>query len=181
MIHKKSEPPDLKADAHLPAYIFLFGLSGAGKSYCGKVLAERAGYQLHDLDQHLTEAMRGAIREKRSFTDEMRDEFFQIVGDVIEWVVTTTPRAVFTQGAYKQKHRASLRTRFPELRFLCVTASPQLLAERLSTRGDVVTPEYAASIAKNFEVDPEAPVLINDRLSDDELFGRLQQLLRAAS
>ena len=62
-----------QASGKTPDYVFLFGLAGAGKTYCGRLIAEELGYFSYDLDVDCTPQMRAAIAEGRPFTDQMRD------------------------------------------------------------------------------------------------------------
>lgn len=176
-------PPELPQSsspqtAALPPSVFFFGLSGAGKSYCGELLARRLGYECYELDQHLTLEMQAAIREKRSFTDEMRDEYFAILKDVIVKRVESGARIIFLQAAYKERHRTFLKTAVPTLEFVCVSAPAAVIEQRLVARGDWVGPEYAATIAKNFEPALDARELVNDGAPDDELVARFVGLFR---
>lgn len=156
----------------LPPMVFLFGLAGAGKSYCGELLAARLGYECCNLDEHLTPAMQQAIAEKRSFTEEMRDEFFEVVRDVISQRVKAGKPTIFFQAAYKERHRQMLKAAHPTLEFVCVTAPDDVIEQRLNTRGDWVGPGYAATIARNFEPSAAWRVLLNDGASDDALVER---------
>ncbi len=172
------ELPNSKAPERdvLPSAVFLFGLSGAGKSYCGELLSRRLGFSCVELDQHLTAAMKLAIHEKRSFTDEMRDEYFSIIKGVVQSRIESGGRFIFVQGAYRERHRRFLKTEIPSLEFVCVSAPSGLIQQRLSARGDWVGPEYAAAIAKNFEHPAGTRELVNDGASDDELVERFVAL-----
>lgn len=156
----------------LPPMVFLFGLAGAGKSYCGELLAARLGYECCNLDDHLTPAMQHAIADKRSFTEEMRDEFFEVVRDVISQRFNAGKPTIFIQAAYKERHRQMLKGAHPTLEFVCVTAPDDVIEQRLNTRGDWVGPGYAATIARNFEPSAAWRVLLNDGASDDALVER---------
>lgn len=161
----------------LPHTVFLYGLAGAGKSYVGWIIAERFGYSPYDLDKDLTSAMRQAIVAKVPFTDEMRDEYFDVVIRRIGELKTLHPRLVVMQGAYKERHRNKVRDAHSDVEFVWVDAPEALIRQRLTVRGDVVSPEYAATIAANFEVPPEGSIrLLNDNSARDELAKRFEEL-----
>lgn len=163
----------------IPAVILLYGIAGSGKSFAGRALAEGLGYHHYELDQDLTSAMRLAIAENRSFTEVMRDEFFEIVVQRMLEVVRHYPRTVFTQGVYKERHRAFLQDRVPGLKVIWITAPSGSVLDRLRRRGDSVSAEYAALIERNFETPREGLVLSNDDCSPTECCARFLHLFRA--
>jgi gluconokinase len=161
----------------LPNTVFLFGLAGAGKSYIGSILAERFGYTPYDLDNDLTPAIRQAIAAKDAFTDEMRDEYFDVVIRRIAELKALHPRLVLMQGAYKERHRSKIRQAYSDIEFVWVEAPQDLVGHRLTARADGVSPDYARAIATNFEVPPESSIrLLNDESSRDELARRFEDL-----
>lgn len=180
MTNKASDAAHRSATGSLPRAIFLYGLAGSGKSYCGELLARKFGYRSYDLDQHITDAMREAIREGRPFTDEIRDEFFRLLIDVLGPLLHSEPKIIVMQGAYKERHRSLIKQAFPEIEFVCVTAPVEVISQRLSRRGDSVGAGYAASIARNFETSAAQRELSNDGVGDDELCGRFVALFAGA-
>lgn len=164
---------------HLPSVVFLFGFAGAGKNFCAEVLARRFRYEIYDLDHHITPAMRTAIADGQSFTDEMRDEFFAVVRSEIAELLQRYPRLILHQGAYKERHRIAIRSAYPPIEFVWVTAPQEMIVQRLMQRGTPVSAEYAAAIAKNFEPpEPLAKVLVNDTSCEQELAMRFVSLFK---
>ncbi len=152
--------------------IFLFGLSGAGKSYCGKLFASRLGYEFYDLDTDMTPAMRNAITEGRPFTEEIRDEFFEVVCKRIGELKREHPRIVFAQGAYKELHRGKVRSAHPGIEFIWIDAPDDVIVARIQARGIGVSSAYAASIRANFEAPLSGRRIVNDGTPDDALWER---------
>ena len=170
--------PSVPQTAHgqLPAVVFLFGLSGAGKTYCGNLIASRLGYFCYDLDADCTPEMRAAIAEGRSFTDTMRDDFFAIVCERIRELRGQHPRLLVMQAAYKERHRAMVVSQHPGLRMVWVDAPDELIGERLKTRGDAVSAQYASRIRANFEAPSQGPRLINDVADSEQILARFEGL-----
>ena len=162
----------------VPNLLFLFGLAGAGKTFCGKVLAERLGYYCYDLDVNCTPAMREAIAQKRPFTDAMRDEFFAIVCERIAELHAIHPRMMVMQAAYKQRHRDLVTGRFPELEMVWIDAPDELICQRLQSRGDAVNADYATTIRSNFEAPTSGKRLVNDLVDANQIWERFQSLFR---
>ena len=157
-----------------PDLIFLFGLSGAGKSYCGKLFASRLGYEFYDLDTDMTPAMRQAISEGRPFTDEIRDEFFEVVCKRIGELRREHRKIVFAQGAYKELHRGKVRFAHPSIEFIWIDAPDDIIVARIKARGIGVSSAYAASIRAHFEAPLGGRCIVNDGTPDDALWERFR-------
>ncbi len=163
-----------------PHCLFLFGLAGAGKTYLGRLIAERFGYTAYDLDSDLTPEMREAIAAKLPYTEEMRDEFFDVVIRRIAELKVLHPRLVLMQAAYKERHRIKVRQAYPEIQFVWVDAPLEIIQQRLTARRDAISPEYALSIMANFEPPCDLSMrLVNDLSAHDDLARRFEELLRA--
>jgi gluconokinase len=160
----------------VPRLLFLFGVSGAGKSFVGDLISSKLGYFHYDLDQDLTPAMRGAISEKRSFTEVERDDYFEVVHGRIHEIARQYPRVVFTQGAYKERHREFLRRHIPDLRTIWIKAPREVVHDRLRARAGGVSSEYADMIARHFEAPAIGMVLFNDAVSTEDLWNRFMAL-----
>ncbi len=162
----------------IPSLVFLFGLSGVGKSYVGRVLADRFGYVAYDLDSDLTPPMREAIAAHLPFTENMRDDFFDVVARRIKELAAVHPRLVLMQGAYKERHRVRVCQAHPAIRFVWIDAPKELLLQRLTARADAVSADYASKIMSNFEPPREEASLrlMNDTSSHDELARRFEAL-----
>ncbi len=160
----------------IPRLLFLFGVSGAGKTFVGDLISSELGYFHYDLDQDLTPAMRTAIAEKRSFTDAERDEYFEVVRARVEEIAQQYSQVVFTQGAYKERHREFLRRHIPDLRTIWVKAPREVVHDRLRARAGGVSSDYADMIARNFETPALGMILLNDAVSTEELWNRFLAL-----
>jgi len=162
-----------------PQHIFLFGLAGAGKSYLGRIIAERFAYTPYDLDRDLTPTMIAAVAAGKPFTDAMRDEYFEVVIQRIAELASLHPRLVLMQGAYRERHRSRVQREYPEMQFVWIDAPLALIQQRLSMRGDAISPEYAAVIMKSFEPPPpDAKRLVNDLVAHEDLAKRFECLFR---
>lgn len=146
-----------------PAVIYFFGLAGGGKTYVADVLARLSGRHAYHADKDLTPEMRQAVVERRTFTPEMRDRYFEIVVTRILELRRSFGPLLVTQATYKKIHRERIASQVPDLEFVQIVAPDELIVERLQRRGDFVTPGYAATIRANFEPPPEdSKTLIND-------------------
>lgn len=131
--------------------IYLFGLPAAGKNYVGQVLAEEFGFHFHDGDLDLTDELREAVRDGRPFTDPMRDRYFAVLLEVIGDLTARYPKLAFGQATFKERHRRLVLERFPQTRFVLVTADEEARLARLARGNNPVTVDYARRIVAFFE------------------------------
>lgn len=165
-------------DSVVPNLILLFGISGAGKTFVGDLVSKRLGYFHYELDRDLTPAMRAAIAAKRSFTEDERDQYFDLVTIRIQELSARHVRIVFTQGVYKERHREQLRQRVPGLETIWIKAPQQVVEERLRAREGGVSADYADIIARNFEAPGSGLVLLNDQVPPEEVWRRFVGLFQ---
>ena len=146
-----------------PKILFLFGLSGSGKSYIGDLIGQKTDRYVYHADEDITEEMILALKEQRPFTESMRDQYFPIIAEKIVSLCQEHNAIVVTQGVYKQRHREYLEAQLSDLEMIFVDAGDAHISERLSTRGDGITDESAAALRKDFELPPERiKVIVNE-------------------
>jgi shikimate kinase len=143
--------------------IFLFGYPGVGKNYVGETLASYLGFYFWDADLALTSNMQAYIANKQVFSQEMRDQFIQIIIKNTVEFLQKHPNVLITQALYKEKNRVELATAFPEAQFIWIKASPQNILKRLELRNNAVDQTYAEKIQSQFE-EPSLPhkLIVND-------------------
>jgi gluconate kinase len=155
---------DPKLDlSNAPSTLFLFGLSGGGKSYVGNLIGRLAGWHMYHADDDLTAEMQQALAERRPFTESMRDEFFVIVLEKILALQQKHSKLVITQAVYKQRHRDYLLTHVPAMEMICVTANETNIFQRIKRRDYGITIESAAALRADFEAPPtDYKIIVND-------------------
>lgn len=143
--------------------LFLFGLSGAGKSWVGDLMSAHTGWPVYHADADITEQMRQALADARPFTDAMRDDYFARLPAYIQAHRQPGSPLIVTQGAYKQKHRDWLKHRVSGLEPIWVDAPAELILQRLAQRGQGIRAASAAALFKDFEAPPEHSCrIVND-------------------
>ena len=158
--------------------IFLFGLLGVGKNFVGKIFADEFGFTFYDADQDLTATMKEAIASHREFTEQMRDEYFEIVIGKIAELKKTHKRLAIAQALFKNRHRQRILLHFPEIQFVWVQADEQLTRKRLKARNyHPAGKSYGDLVNKLFEI-PNIPygVLINN-MRKEEVAEQIARLL----
>lgn len=160
---------------------FLFGLSGAGKSYVGDVMSQATGWPVYHADVDITAEMKLALAEARPFTDTMRDAYFAQLLEHIRHRQQADQPLIVTQGAYKQKHRDFLRQHLPQLTFIWVDAPIELIMQRLEQRGQGIRAASAAALFKDFEPPHDGSFrLINDG-DQSRILQQSQRVIEALS
>lgn len=161
------------APSHL---LFFMGLAGAGKTFTGRLIADKFSFFAYDLDQDLTPEMRSSIERRIPFTDEMRAKYFDIVSDRISELKALHPRLIVMQAAYKAANRNRISSDHPELLFIHVTAPESIILTRLKKRGDAISSDYALTMARGFEPPRDAPELQNDTEDTGLILNRFRDL-----
>lgn len=155
-----SQTLDLSA---APAILFLFGLSGSGKSYVGNLIGELTGRHVYHADDDITDEMILALQEKRPFTNEMRDRYFPIVVEKVLALRQHHECLVVTQAVYKQRHRHYLYQHLSDMEMVFIDASDEVITQRLNTRRGGITGASASALRNDFELPPsETKVIINE-------------------
>jgi gluconokinase len=145
------------------ALIHLFGLTGAGKTFIANFLRDKYGYFVYEADRDFAPRMWEANRRGETFTDEMRDEFYEIVAGRFLGLSKIHPLLVMPQAGYRRKHREFLRKQIPGLLQVLVIAEEHLVEERIIKRGNEVTVAYAQRVRAFFEEPPsDTPRLYNN-------------------
>lgn len=113
--------------------ILLMGVSGAGKTTVGQMLAAELGWTFADGDQFHPPANVEKMRNGMPLTDADRASWLQTLRALIaDWSARGT-NAVLACSALKRAYRESLRVG-PEVRVVYLRGTPQLLRQRLHAR-----------------------------------------------
>ena len=158
--------------------VVLFGLLGCGKNYVGKIFEELEFY-LYDADQDLTPMMKRAIADHKVFTDQMRDEYFDIVISKIIELKKNHRDLVIAQALFKNKHRRKILKTFPEARFIWIQCTPELISARLTARANhIAGKSYGELVNNHFEI-PDIPfeILMNND-GRQEVLKQIESLMK---
>jgi len=141
---------------------FLFGQIGAGKSSLGAAAARRWGVPFHEGDNDLPPSVIAAIKERRPFTDALRDEFAAVLADRIAELSLRHERFILAQGLFYNRQRRALLDRHPDLRFVWVRTDADLLEARVSRRNHPLADLSYARLANPYFETPDFPHLVLD-------------------
>jgi gluconokinase len=132
-----------------PTVVVVMGVAGSGKSTLGRALAERLDARFLEADDlHLTSSV-AKMRRGEALTDADRWPWLSAVADWLEAEIAAGHSAVTACSALKRRYRERLARGRPEVRFVHVSGSPELVAQRMSARRDHYFP--MSLIASQFE------------------------------
>jgi gluconokinase len=114
--------------------VIIFGVSGAGKTTIGKLLAEELGWQFYEADDFHPRANIEKMRSGRPLTDEDRWPWLELLREQITRSLAAKENAVLACSALKRAYRKRLRVsddvKFVFLRGDCAFIERQLRRRR---------------------------------------------------
>jgi gluconokinase len=113
--------------------IVLMGASGAGKTTIGKMLAAQLGWEFADSDDYHSPEKIEKMRNGIPLTDADRQPWLETLRILIANWIATGKNALLACSALKQAYRDYLEIS-PEVHFVYLKVSPQLLHQRLRAR-----------------------------------------------
>ena len=114
--------------------ILVMGVSGSGKSFIGKLLAETLEVQYIDADEHHGARNIAKMARGEPLDDEDRQEWLATLASLYRQHRGEAQSLVIGCSALKRDYRERLRQAAPELKILYLHGSRELLLERLNTR-----------------------------------------------
>lgn len=153
---------------------FLFGKTGSGKSYIGRLL-EQLNILHIDGDKHITPRMLDCLIEDEQMSSDMIDEFVNVLIDVIKTQKEKTPTQSFviSQAMYLDKNRLKLLNAISDLKFVMIDVAPRLrenfITSRFQNKESKVSPQYAKEMDKFFEKPSHEIILFENNENTDEI------------
>ncbi|HEY8508345.1 MAG TPA: gluconokinase [Steroidobacteraceae bacterium] len=112
--------------------LIVLGVSGAGKTTVGRMLAERLGFEYYEGDDYHSESNRAKMAAGIPLNDEDRRPWLLQIRAEIDKVLARRGSAVFACSALKQAYRDLLRRE--GVHFVYLHVSRECARERLRTR-----------------------------------------------
>jgi gluconokinase len=113
--------------------VIIMGVVGAGKTTIGTLLANQLGWQFADADDFHPATNIEKIRRGIPLTDADRVPWLKSLSHTIESWIAANENAVLACSALKRSYREKLSVA-PEVRFVYLKGSPELIAGRLHAR-----------------------------------------------
>ncbi|WBU64143.1 gluconokinase [Paracoccus aerodenitrificans] len=134
-------------------HIVVMGVSGAGKSTTGEALAARLGWPYIEGDSFHPKENVEKMHSGIPLTDEDRKPWLEALAAEIARNETRGQSSVLGCSSLKRSYRDILRSGAPQVRFLHVHGTHQILSDRLSHReGHFFPPELLNSQLETLEM-----------------------------
>lgn len=114
--------------------LIAMGVSGAGKTRIGELLAERLNCSFTDGDAFHSAANKEKMHHGIPLTDDDRWPWLRTIRAAIEEKQKANETAVFTCSSLKRSYREILRDGDKDVCFVYLKGTRELLAQRLQTR-----------------------------------------------
>ena len=160
--------------------VIIFGVSGAGKTTIGQLLAEEFGWRFYEADDFHSQANTDKMRQGVPLTDEDRWPWLENLGELIKRCVAAGENAVLACSALKEAYRRRLRVN-ADVKLVFLRGHYELIANQLRhRRGHFMNPALLQSqFADLEEPQPgEASIVIELGRSPRKLVQEIKSKLR---
>jgi gluconokinase len=146
----------------------VMGVVGAGKTTIGRLLAEQLQWQFADADDFHPASNVEKIRHGIALNDEDREPWLaSLRRKVSDWIAEDID-AVLACSALKQSYRSDLQVG-PEVHFVYLKGSPELIAERLRARqGHFANEQILSSQFDDLE-EPQGALIVDIAESPEQI------------
>src|SRR5438034_8712458 len=131
--------------------VIIFGVSGAGKTTLGKLLAQKTGWRFYEADDFHSPANTDKMRRGVPLTDEDRQPWLGRLRELIERCLAAGENAVLACSALKKAYRDRLRVS-EEVKFVFLRGNRERISEQLQhRRGHFMNPALLESQFEDLE------------------------------
>jgi gluconokinase len=153
--------------------IILMGVSGAGKTTVGQLLASQLGWEFADADDYHSAANIEKMRTGIPLSDADRAPWLATLRSLIAGWIATKRNVVLACSALKQAYREVLQL-LPEVQIVYLKGSPSLLQQRLQARlGHFMAEQMLASQLATLE-EPEHALIVDVDASPAEIAAKIR-------
>ena len=159
--------------------IIVMGVVGAGKTTVGRLLAERLHFEFADADDFHPAANVEKIRRGLALTDQDRKPWLErLHGAIAEWIAGGK-NVVLACSALKRSYRDELAVG-PQVRFVYLKGSAELIAERLRARhGHFAGEAILASQLADLE-EPQGAATVDIAATPENIVAEIRERLGLA-
>lgn len=137
--------------------VIVMGVSGAGKTTIGRMLASALGWDFRDGDDLHPATNRRKMNSGVALTDDDRRLWLAAIRAMIDDYLARGQNAVVACSALKRSYREMLAADYARVRFVWLDGSRELIASRISARrGHFMPAELLASQFADLEAPADA-------------------------
>lgn len=160
--------------------VIVMGVTGAGKTTVGRVLAEQMGWEFADADEFHPAANVEKMRRGMPLDDDDRAPWLERLHTQIAKWDAQGRSVVLACSALKRSYRQILATG-PKVEFVYLRGSQELIAERLQARqGHFADEKILAGQFADLE-EPEDAVVVDVEGTPEEIVGEIRRRIEAVS
>src|SRR6266853_3920725 len=125
--------------------VIIFGVSGAGKTTIGQLLAEELAWRFYEADDFHSQANIDKMHQGTPLTDEDRWPWLENLGELIRRCVAAAENAVLACSVLKEAYRRRLRVN-TDAKLVFLRGDYELIANQLrQRRGHFMNPALLQS------------------------------------
>lgn len=163
----------------LPMVMIVMGVTGAGKTTIGRLLAEQSGWEFADADDFHPPANVEKMRRGIPLNDDDRRPWLERLHDEIAHWIAAQRNVVLACSALKRSYRQKLEVG-PQVRFVYLKGSEDLIAERLRARhGHFAGEQILAGQFADLE-EPETALTIEIASTPEQIVAQIRKKLALA-
>jgi len=161
--------------------LIAMGVSGAGKTRIGELLAERLGCTFTDGDAFHSQSNKDKMHRGIALTDDDRWPWLRTIRAAIEEKQRAGETAVFTCSSLKRSYRDVLRGNDRDVCFVYLKGTYDLLHERIATRtGHFFDPSLLKSQLETLEEPgPDEAVEVSIDMTPEQIVDEALRKLKA--
>jgi gluconokinase len=157
--------------------IVLMGVSGSGKTTVGKLLAEQLGWRFCDADAFHPQVNVERMHKGIPLDDEDRKPWLQALARLIDEARDRNENMVLACSALKHAYQEYLRHHLDLVKYVYLSGSPDLIAQRLANRrGHFMNPALLSSQFEALEP-PDDAIRVDITPSPDEIAAEIRRRL----